>query len=168
MNIRSFEISMRGRLTLALIISLSLAAPYLFHLAGLKGDVFLPIFLGVVLASQYLKSVEVVGVALLAPLANHILTGMPSRAPLPILQVLTLEAVILGMAAIYLRRKAFKPLLRVGIPILLGRISSVILVFLYPTLYLELWAANLILGVPGMLLNTAFALMVLRLLPVEE
>ena len=168
MNIRSFEVSMRGRLTLALIISLSLAAPYLFHLAGLKGDVFLPIFLGVVLASQYLKSVGVIGIALLTPLANHIFTGMPSRAPLPMLQILTLEAAVLGMSALYFRRKTSKHLLRTGIPFLLGRTSSIILVFFYPGLSLDLWIRNFILGVPGMILNTALILMVLRFFPAKE
>jgi hypothetical protein len=168
MNVRNFEVSKRERLTFALFMTFSLAVPYLFHLAGLKGTVFLPIFLGVILASQYLKPMGVMGIALLAPLANHVFTGMPLRTPLPMLQLLTLEAAVLGAAALYLRRKTSKPLFRTGVPFLLGRISSVILVFFYPGLSLDLWIRNFILGVPGMILNTALILVVLRLLPAKE
>ena len=168
MNVRNFEVSKGERLTFALFMIFSLAAPYLFHLAGLKGSVFLSIFLGVILASQYLKSMGVMGIALLAPLANHIFTAMPLRTPLPMLQLLTLEAAVLGMSALYFRRKTSKHLLRTGIPFLLGRISSIILVFFYPGLSLDLWIRNFILGVPGMILNTALILMVLRFFPAKE
>ncbi|MCS5420977.1 MULTISPECIES: hypothetical protein [Psychrilyobacter] len=168
MNVRNFEVSKGKGVTFALFMTFSLLAPYLFHLAGFNGTVFLPIFLGVILASQYLKSTGVMGIALLTPLANHILTGMPMRAPLPMLQLLTLEAAVLGMSAFYLRGKTSKTLLRTGIPLLLGRISSIILVFFYPGLSLDLWIKNFILGVPGMILNTALVLVVLRFFPVKE
>ena len=168
MSVRSFEVSMRERMVFVLLMTLSVTTPYTFHLAGLKGSVFLPMFLGVALASQYLKPVGVIGIALLAPTINHLFTGMPSIVPLPLLQILTLEGIVFGITALYLRRKAFNSLFKIGTPFIAGRISSVILVFLYADLSMEFWVTNLIQGVPGILLITALTLMVLKVFPAEE
>ncbi len=91
----------------------NIVLPQLFHLVPNGGVTFLPIyFFTLIAAYKYGWKVGLL-TALLSPVVNHLLFGMPPLAVLPaILLKSTLLAVAAGMAANYFKR--------ISIPILLG------------------------------------------------
>lgn len=146
-----------GARTLALssILALSVAVPFLFHLTGLSGEVFLPIFTVLVIGSFYTDSFVLIGAALLIPLLNTMLTGMPPVRPVPMMPLLTVEMVFTALAAGALRKRSL--LVRLALPLALGRLISLPFVLIASGLSLSWWAGRFITGIPGMLLNMAAA-----------
>lgn len=95
----------------------NIVLPQLFHLVPNGGVTFLPIyFFTLIAAYKYGWKVGLL-TAILSPVVNHLLFGMPPLAVLPaILLKSTLLAVVAGMAANYFKR--------ISIPILVGVVLS--------------------------------------------
>ena len=95
----------------------NIALPQLFHLIPNGGVTFLPIyFFTLIAAYKYGWKVGLL-TAILSPVMNHLLFGMPPSALLPaILLKSSLLAFVAGMAAKYFNR--------ISIPILLGVVLS--------------------------------------------
>ncbi|MGL5721796.1 MAG: hypothetical protein ACRCY4_05290 [Brevinema sp.] len=85
----------------AVLIVAGALAPSLVHMAGGKGTVLLPIFFALSLGAGMLSLPALLSLAIIVPLSNHILFGMP---PVPMLYILTLESVIMVVLTVGLRR----------------------------------------------------------------
>jgi hypothetical protein len=150
-------------LALTMILAFSVAVPVFFHLAGLSGHVFLPIFTVLVIGSFYVSPAALTGTALLIPLINTVVTGMPALEPLPMMPLLTVEMTFTALAASVLRKK--KSLTRLFVPLTLGRLMSLPFVLLASDLSLTWWLRHYTAGLPGMALNIALAGTVLFVFP---
>ena len=64
-------------LAFILLIGISLGSPIVVHYFGLKGTKFLPIFFALSLASYILNPLSLITLAIISPLINSIITGMP-------------------------------------------------------------------------------------------
>jgi hypothetical protein len=142
-------------LALSAILALSVAVPFFFHLAGLSGHVFLPIFSVLVIGSFYASPSVLTGAALLVPLLNTLITGMPALEPVPMMPLLTVEMVFTALAAGALRKRS--TLLRLALPLTLGRVMSLPFVLIASGLSPSWWAGHFTAGIPGMFLNMAAA-----------
>lgn len=138
---------------------ISVVMPVIYHMVGLKGAVFLPIFLGVVIATYLLTLPSVIIIALLSPVVNHILTGMPPVSPYPVMQQIIFEGVVIGVTA-HLIKGRVNTFMRAMMPILMGRLSVLLLLLVFPSLNLNFISGALIKGIPGMSLNLTASIMV--------
>ncbi len=150
-------------LALSSILALSVAVPFFFHLAGLSGEVFLPIFTVLVIGSFYTDSSVLIGAALLIPLINTLLTGMPAVRPVPMMPLLTVEMAFTALAAGALRKRPLA--VRLVLPLALGRLMSLPVILFASGLSLSWWSGRFITGIPGMLLNMAAAGALLMVFP---
>ncbi len=153
---------------ISFVITMSVAYPFLFHLFGINGKVFLPIFLFVVLGANYLDFKTIFSIAIFVPLLNFLFTGMPIIAPYPILQLLTLE---LAMFVIFLQ--VFKKTIGLNfisrvISFLFARISSLVLILFYSKLTFSFWFANFRIGIVGILINLLIVELIIKMFAYER
>lgn len=150
-------------LTISFILTMSIIYPFIFHLFGIAGNVFLPIFLFVILGANYLDFKTIFSIAILVPLLNYLFTGMPIVAPMPILQMLTLE---LGMLIIFL--KIFEKVNYLNIfsrifSFIFARASSLILILFFENFTFKFWVNNFKIGIIGIVLNVLIVEFVLKI-----
>jgi len=141
------------------VLFISVLMPVIYHMVGMKGTVFLPIFLGVIAATYFLTLPSVIAIALLSPVINHILTGMPPVSPYPVMQQIIFEGVVIGTTA-HLIKGRVNTFMRATIPILTGRLSVLLLLMVFPSLSLSFISEALIAGIPGMSLNLTASIMI--------
>ncbi|MCH5307404.1 MAG: ECF transporter S component [Prevotella sp.] len=101
----------RTYLWTTIFVACNLLLPQLFHLIPQGGIIFAPLSL-VILASSYKLGWRVgLLAAILSPIVNHIVTGMPALAVMPLMTTkLALLALIAGFTAQHFR-KATLPLI---------------------------------------------------------
>ncbi len=104
-------------LAVAVFVAGNILLPRLFHLASMGGPTWLPIyFFTLVAACKYGWKAGLL-TALLSPLANSLLFGMPSSEVLPAIMV---KSVLLALIAAF----AAKRFAKVSLPILAGVVLS--------------------------------------------
>lgn len=146
----------------SIVVILTMAVPYIFHLLNLPGTLFLPLYTGIVTAVFVTASPVVLAAALTAPLLNFLATGMPPIAPLPIMQFLTLELVAVALAGYWLNNKNIPLIIKLLAVVLTGRTATVILLP-FTTYSIVSWWLNGILGSwPGIVFNVAVPYLLLR------
>lgn len=153
--------SMRTWLMAALFVIGNIALPQLCHLVPQGGLVFLPIyFFTLIGAYKYGWKVGLL-TAVLSPVINCALFGMPAMASLPAIEM---KGILLALAASY----AAARFSRVNLLILLGVVLSYQVVgCAIEGLYHSSFAAGIQdfrLGIPGMLLQVVGGYVVLRYL----
>jgi hypothetical protein len=136
-----------------LLSSLSVTLPFVFHLAGWNTLTLLPIFTAVLIAAVYLDPVTALLVAVAAPLLNHLITGMPAVAPVPVMQMLLLELIVLSLSASYLKWKKVPVIILLAVSMILARVVSMIFIPFSSSLSLTGWFQTRITGLPGTILN---------------
>lgn len=147
----------------AFFLALGVVLPQAFHLVGgpTMGQVFLPMHLPVLLAGLLVCPWAGLYVGFFSPLISHLLTGMPSVAPMPILLLMLAELPLMGVAASLLyRRLRLNILLSLPVAMLVGRVATGTM-FLLLTLVMGLspsgmWpylSAAVIAGLPGIALQ---------------
>ncbi|MGL5964399.1 MAG: hypothetical protein ACRCZ9_01140 [Fusobacteriaceae bacterium] len=136
---------------LAFFIGTSLVVPTLYHSLGLSGVMFLPIFLSLAVGSFFLQPMYLLAIAVLSPLLNNIFFGMPSGI---MTAVLVFEGVIFSVA-----NMKFK---NIFLNIIISRISSIALITLLSGYTYQIWSKNIVLGIPGIILNGILALLIKR------
>lgn len=140
-------------------VACNLVLPQVFHLIPQGGVVFAPLSL-VILAGAY-KFGWKTGLlaAVLSPLVNHLLTGMPAAGMLP---VMTLKLVVLALVAglVAQRFRSVSLLLLLGVVLaseLLGGLGELAL-----TGGVAVTAADFTLGWPGLLLQVLGTWLILK------
>jgi hypothetical protein len=145
--------------TAAMVLG-NLLLPYAVHSLPMGGRALLPIFFFTLVAGWHFGAKAGVLTALLSPLANHALTGMP---PTPMLQGIILQSAFLAVLAALAARRSPVPTL----PLLAGVVLAAQALTLAPVLVLQgvhAATAGFILHIPGILLQILGGYLVLRLL----
>lgn len=155
-------------LIISTVLTMSVAYPFLFHLFGVNGKMFLPIFLFVLLGSNYLDFKTIFLIAISVPILNYLFTGMPILSPLPIMQMLTIE---LGMLVIFLQ--IFKKInlfnyTRNMISFILARMTPLVLIIFYDNFTFSFWLKNFKIGLVGIILNLLIAEITLKIFSHEK
>jgi uncharacterized membrane protein len=87
----------------SLFLALGLIFPYIFHLTGMMGTMFLPMHIPVLLCGLILGSRYGLIIGLITPFLNSVLTGMPPMYPTGI--SMALELATYGFVAGFLYKK---------------------------------------------------------------
>lgn len=140
-------------LAFILLIGISLVSPIVVHYFGLKGTEFLPIFFALSLASYILNPLSLITLAIISPLINSIITGMPQ---VPILYFLIFEGFTFSVLISLLKNK-FSFCILAPLSFIIARLSSILLVFLLNS-NIEVWFSGFIKGYKGIIINSLFAI----------
>ncbi len=107
----------------SLFLSLGLIFPYIFHLTGMAGTVFLPMHIPVLLCGFILGERYGLLVGFITPLLNSLLTGMPPIYPTGV--SMALELATYGFITGYLyKNKDMHIVISLVIAMVLGRVVS--------------------------------------------
>ncbi len=143
----------------AIFVACNLVLPQVFHLIPQGGIIFAPLSL-VILAGAY-KFGWKTGLlaAVLSPLVNHLLTGMPAWGMLAVMTMkLAVIALVAGLAAQYF--KTVNILLLVGVVLVseaVGCVGELVL-----TGGIATTLADFTMGWPGLLLQVVGSLLILK------
>ena len=131
------------------------AAGVVFGVGGTLGQIFLPMYLPVLMIGFYRGAASGAVAGLLAPLVSHAITNMPAAAVLP---YITVELVALGLLAGLFSNVKLPALLRVFLVQVLAKIVR--LAVLATTLYISTGVvstqslfAGILISVPGVVLQ---------------
>ena len=144
----------------AAMVAGNVLLPFALHQIPEGGRMFLPIFFFTLVAGWRFGAKAAVLTALLSPLANHFLTGMP---PAPMLQEIILQSALLGCLGALAASRWARPTLALLALVVLAQ-QAVVLV---PTLAHAGWqpcVAALRFRLPGLLLQVLGGFAVLRLM----
>jgi len=151
---------------LMMVLAAGITIPILCHMAHLRGDIFLPIFTAILVAGYQMDFKRLLTLAIVTPITNMMLTGMPISVPIPMLQVLTLELVVFALS---LKLGARLPIwLNGALSLTMARISSAGLIFIFNSWTFPLWKSHFILGIPGMILNILILTAWYKIHPIES
>lgn len=142
-------------LAFILLIGISLGSPIVVHYFGLKGTEFLPIFFALSLGSYILNPLSLITLAIVSPLINSIITGMPQ---VPILYFLIFEGFTFSVLISLLKNK-FSFCILAPLSFIIARLSSILLVFLLKS-NIEDWFNGFLKGYKGIIVNSLFAVLI--------
>jgi len=147
-----------------LFVAGNIALPALCHLVPGGGPMLLPIYFFTLVAGWRFGLAAGLATAVLSPLANHALTGMPVQAMLPAILV---KSVLLAVIASLIARRVGLSLLAVALAVLGYQIAGGIVEGLL-TSSLAAALADFRVGLPGIVLQILGGYAVLRLLARSE
>jgi hypothetical protein len=134
----------------SLFVAGNLFFPWLVHNFGLGGPVFLPIYFFVLIAAYKFGWKVGVATAVLSPLANHFLTGVPLVQMLP---VIFIKGVAMALIAAYVAKRTNK----VGLPqlalVIVGYQAVGFVFELALTANLGAALQDIVVGYPGLLIQ---------------
>lgn len=146
-----------------LAIVAAVVLPQMVHFIGMisglgtgVGEIFLPMHLPVFVVGLLAGPVVGLSVGLVSPLISFGLTGMPSSMMLPNMCV---ELATYGFICGYLANKEIATIWKVGVAMILGRISKAMVIVLLGNLLnissipVSLISKSIVTGIPGMLLQ---------------
>lgn len=108
---------------MGLFLALGLILPYIFHVTGIAGPVFLPMHIPILLCAFILGEKYGLILGIITPFLNSMLTGMPPIYPTAI--CMALELGTYGFVAGYLyKKKDVNLILALIISMVLGRVIS--------------------------------------------
>lgn len=112
-----------------LLLAIGVIVPYIFHMSGIAGPVFLPMHIPVLLGGFLLPPHLAFILGALTPLLNSLVSGMPALFPLAIIMVIELG--FYGLITSLLYRKMKVPsILTLIISMVIGRLMAGVTVFL--------------------------------------
>ncbi|MBU0712516.1 ECF transporter S component [bacterium] len=139
----------------------NIALPWLFHQLYLGGKIFLPIYFFILVGAYKYGWKVGLATALLSPIMNHLLTGMP---PAPMLLFILVKGSLLGLAAALIAKKTKKLSI---IHLLAAIVTYQLLGTLFEWFVLknaQMALSDLLIGYPGLLLQLFGGYFVIRLL----
>lgn len=137
----------------ALIMGLAVLLPLGFHIAGLKGDIFIPIYTATIFAAVSLNIPMAVIVGLISPVVNNMVTGMPSYYPFPMMQILLIELAVLAVSLSLFKKSKLPIFAGIVLAIVLARFSSILCVVLFDEVNIGWFINHIVVSYPGVLLN---------------
>ncbi len=146
---------------ISILLTFSVAYPYFFHLAGLSGRTFLPIYLAVLVSSRIFPLPTTLLIAVSSPLLNNFVSGMPVLSPEPVLQMLMVELIFLSFSGRFLKR--VPAALSLLIQMVIARLGSLPIVVFSSTTDFEYWKNNFLAGISGIAFNLAVGYLILRI-----
>jgi len=107
----------------SLFLALGLIFPYIFHLTGMAGPIFLPMHIPVLLCACILGAEYGLIIGVITPFLNSVLTGMPPIYPTGISMVLEL-ATYGFVAGVLYKKKNINIFISLILSMILGRFVS--------------------------------------------
>lgn len=112
-----------------LLLAIGVIIPYIFHMSGIAGPVFLPMHIPILIGGFLLPPHLAMLLGILTPLLNSLVSGMPVFFPLAI--IMMVELGFYGLITSLLYRKLKVPsILTLIISMAVGRIMAGVMVFL--------------------------------------
>lgn len=153
----------------ALLITLGILLPILFHLFGL-GPIFLPMFIPILTAGFLMPPLSAIFIGMITPILSFLLTHMP---PIVILPLMVIEGFFLGgiPAIFYGKLKWNFWLVLLGALIFDRILLGVMVLLLAPVFHLPARLSSIYLvlqGLPGVLLNLFLVSVFVKLLKVRD
>lgn len=127
--------------------------PWLIHLAGVPGAVWLPLYTAPLLCGVFFPAPAVWLAALSGPLFSRLASGMPSPQ---LSAALTVETVILGGVLLFLRRRS-AGVLFFPAAVVAARVGGIVPALVIPGLSVDGWFQLLSQGLPGLALHALSA-----------
>ena len=144
----------------AIFVVCNLVLPQVFHLIPQGGIIFAPLSLVILVGAYKFGWKTGLLAALLSPLVNHLLTGMPATEVLPLMTMkLAVLAVIAGLTARYFK-KASLPII-IGVVLVCKAVECVGELLL--TGGIEATVTDFTMGWPGLLLQVFGTWLLLKL-----
>lgn len=113
-----------------LLLAVGVVIPYIFHMSGIPGTVFLPMHITVLLGGFLLPAHLAFVLGMLTPLVNSLISGMPPLFPLAM--IMMVELGFYGLITSLLYRKLKVPsVLTLIMAMIVGRIMAGVMVFLF-------------------------------------
>lgn len=142
-----------------LLIAIGVIVPSIFHIAGIAGNIFLPMHIPVLLGGFLLTPIYALLVGLVIPILNSLLTGMPVLFPIAI--IMFFELGTYGLVASYFYRKFKMPvILSLIISMIVGRVVAGMVVYVLAIAFTSVQMKPLIfiqgsvsLGLPGIIIQ---------------
>lgn len=143
----------------ALLLAVAIVLPVIFHSVGMAGTIFLPMHIPILLAGFIVGPWYAAALGVLAPLINHLISGMP---PIPVLYTMMLELVLFGLISGFLYQKSHHILLSLICAMVVGRLAAGVGIYLMslfiPALsknfgFAKYYAAAFITSLPGLILQ---------------
>ena len=112
-----------------LLLAIGVIIPYIFHMTGIAGTIFLPMHIPVLLGGFLLPPPLAFILGALTPLLNSLVSGMPALFPMAI--IMMIELGFYGLITSLLYRKLRLPsILTLIISMIVGRLMAGLMVFL--------------------------------------
>ncbi|MGL4677257.1 MAG: hypothetical protein ACRCWI_06285 [Brevinema sp.] len=146
--------SLRERVVLMVLTIIAVVVPPIYHLLGMKGTIFLPIYFCLALGSSILTWKNLLILALINPTLNMLLTGMPAS---PIFQTLLFEGVVFTILIVGGKKLNLSFILNFIISLWIARFSVLLLVPFISSLSVEFIIQSIINSGYGIILNTVIA-----------
>lgn len=143
-------------------VMMSIILPQIFHLAGLSGQVFLPMHIPVLIAGFLLGPTWGMIAGIVSPVISTALTGMP--AEFPMMPIMVLELGTYGLVSGLLNKYTKLPIVgTLLISMVAGRISYLIAYELIKVFFLPTISTNISVisasraGIPGIIIQLVIA-----------
>ncbi|MGL4392992.1 MAG: hypothetical protein ACRCSK_06130 [Fusobacteriaceae bacterium] len=136
---------------LAILIGTSILFPFVFHLAGINGKKFLPIYLSLTIGTLFLDKKYLTIIAILSPLLNMLIFKMPTS-------IIAYSLIFEGLVFVWL------PIKNIFWRLVVARISPVILTFFIANYAIEMVKLSFLDGIIGIIINGAIVLFLKKFL----
>ncbi|RVU55506.1 ECF transporter S component [Anaerosphaera multitolerans] len=152
------KVSTREMVLSAILISVGLILPIIFHSFGIAGQIFLPMHIPILIGAMLLPPVLALTIGIITPILSSLLTGMPVLFPIAIIMVAELGTYGF-IGSVMVRKFNLSNLVSLIIAMILGRISAGLMVAilakffsinLNPIIYVK---TAIVTGIPGIVLQ---------------
>jgi LytS/YehU family sensor histidine kinase len=144
-----------------LFVGGNLFFPWLVHSVPMGGPKFLPIYFFVLIGAYKFGLKVGLSTAILSPLANHFLTGMPATSMLPTIFV---KGILMALFAYFIAMKTKKiSIIHVGIVVIAYQLIGMIFEAVYTMSFTKAFQ-DIVIGYPGLLIQVFGGFLLLSLL----
>lgn len=153
----------------SLFLALGLIFPYIFHLTGMAGPIFLPMHIPVLLCGVILGARYGLMIGILTPFLSSVLTGMPTIYPTAISMALELGTYGFMIGFLY-KKKEINIFISLILSMILGRFVSGVASFMLLTLGGKSFVLKMFLttsfvkAIPGIILQLILIPLVVKVL----
>lgn len=144
----------------SVLLALSILLPYLFHMTGVSGRVFLPMHIPVLLAGFLVGPIYAMLIGALAPVLNFFISQMPQ---MPFMALMLVELAVYGLLSGLLYRR-FNTIITLIMAMIGGRIAYALAAWTAIKLFnisalpnpILMIKGSIVSGMPGILIQLIF------------
>jgi len=115
-----------------LMLALGIVIPYIFHITGINGSIFLPMHIPILLAGFIIGPLYAFILGIITPILNYFISGMP---PFPMVIVMIFELATFGFVSGTIYKKSKNIIITLITSIIIGRMVGAIIVLLIGYLF---------------------------------
>lgn len=138
------------------LLALAVIVPYIFHISGISGPMFLPMHVPVIIGGFFLNPFFAGLLGFISPIINSLVSGMPIMYPIAI--IMAFELMVYGLSISILSKK-FSIYTSLVIGMVLGRIVAAGTVYALQNIfglkmnYMIYLQGAIITGIPGIIIQ---------------